>query len=222
MRGGPGNYRSKRPPNGENICLLQSAGVDNPNLQFSSLSDFAGEVDADAAGFAYTAAQRDAGLTGLVTNQVTNGENGTIQGVELGYQQHFDNLPGMWSGLGVSANYTYADSEQPNGNMLLDISQHTVNAQIYWEYDDFQVRLAYNFRDKFLDTEDETRVRNVGGLALNNSTNDEDDPEFDATSGNNYRDDRGQFDFSASWDINDNITLVTNVTNFNRVNPHGI
>ena len=31
--------------------------------------------------------------------------------------------------------------------------------------------------------------------------------------GNNYRDDRGQLDFSASWDINENFTLVGNATN---------
>ncbi len=194
----------------ENICLLETAGVTNPNLVFSTLDDFGGS---DQAGFDYTAAQRDAGLTGVNTNRVTNGEDGTVEGVEIGYQHHFSNLPGAWSGLGVSANYTYADSEQPNGNMLLNISENTFNAQVYWEYTGFQVRLAYNWRDQYLNTEEETRIANVGARALNSSTNDEDSPDYDPTAGNNYEDDRGQFDLSASWDITDNVTLVGNIVN---------
>lgn len=122
-------------------------------------------------------------------------------------------MPDAWSGLGVAANYTYADSEQPNLNPLLQISKNTYNAQVFWEYEAFQVRLAYNFRDRFLDTEEETRVANVGARALNDSTNDETADSYDATAGNNYRDDRGQFDFSASWEINDNVTVVSNISN---------
>ncbi|BFM08502.1 TonB-dependent receptor [Halioxenophilus aromaticivorans] len=197
----------------EGICLLENAGETNSDLVYSTLGDFAGAANADAAGFNYTAAQRDAGLTGIVTNRVTNGENGTVEGLEFGYQQHFDFLPGIFSGLGMSFNYTYSKSEQPNGNMLLDISENTYNLQVYWEYSDFQVRLAYNFRDQFLDTEEETRIQTIGGLALNSATNDESSELYDATAGNNYRDDRGQLDFSASWDATENLTVVANATN---------
>ena len=197
----------------ENICLLNSAGVNNPNLEFSTLEDFAGAPDPDAAGFAFTEAQRDAGLTGIRTNRQVNGENGTIEGFEIGYQQHFDFLPGAWSGFGMNANYTYADSEQPNGNALLDISKNTYNLQVYWENDVFQARLAYNYRDEFLSTEEETRVANVGALALNSATNDETSASYDPTAGNNYRDARGQLDFAASWAVTDNITVVSNITN---------
>lgn len=197
----------------ENVCLLSTSGVDNPNLQFSTLADFAGSADPDAAGFAFTVAQRDAGLTGIRTSRVTNGENGEVQGFELGYQQQFTFLPGLWSGFGVNANYTYADSEQPNGNPLLNISENTLNAQVYWENKTFQARLAYNYRDDFLFTEEETRVANVGALALNSSTNDATSASFDPTAGNNYRDARGQLDASASWNINDRFTLVGSITN---------
>lgn len=192
-----------------NICHLNSVGVDNPELVFLAESDFPNATDKDTAGFMATAAARDAGLTGIVNSQRTNGDNGTVEGFEISIQQSLDFLPG----LGFSANYTYADSEQPNGNTLLDLSKNTINAQIYWENEEFQVRLAYNYRDRFLDTEDETRVRNVGARALNNSTNDEAAEDFDATAGNNYREDRGQVDFSASWDINEHFTVVTNITN---------
>jgi TonB-dependent receptor len=39
-----------------------------------------------------------------------NGATGRVSGFEIGYQQYFDKLPGLLSGLGVSANYTYLDS----------------------------------------------------------------------------------------------------------------
>jgi len=40
-----------------------------------------------------------------------NAKEGEIMGVELGYQQQFDFLPGLWSGLGIAANVTLVDLE---------------------------------------------------------------------------------------------------------------
>ena len=187
-----------------NVCLLDTAGVSQSDVNYVT-----GDQD-----LAYVEAQRDAGLTGIVIDTDVNGGSGEVAGIELAYQQQFSFLPGMWSGLGISTNYTYADSEQPDGNPLLDISNHTFNGQIYWENAGFQIRLAYNWRDKYLDTQDEKRVRPVGALAtgIYNRTN-PDEAYFDPTLGNNYRDARGQFDFSASYDVNDNITLVANAVN---------
>ncbi|MRV72648.1 TonB-dependent receptor [Duganella sp. FT92W] len=45
----------------------------------------------------------------LITAPV-NGAKGRATGVEIGYQQYFDRLPGWLSGFGVSGNYTYIDS----------------------------------------------------------------------------------------------------------------
>lgn len=172
------------------VCTLDTAGVDNPNMVFHSNPD-------DAAGMAHVEGLRDAGLTGIDTTKDTNGESGKVQGFEVGYQQHFDFLPDAWSGLGLSANYTYADSEQPADEgeeirPLLEISKHTYNLQGFWEYNDYAVRLAYNYRSKYLATENEKRVLNFS---------------------DNYRAGRGQLDFSASWDINENFTVVANATN---------
>ena len=187
-----------------NVCLLDTAGVDQANVNYAT-------SDQDLA---YVEGQRDAGLTGIVINTDVNGGSGKIVGIELAYQQQFSSLPGAWSGLGVSTNYTYADSEQPDGNPLLDISNNTVNAQVYWEYEGWQVRLAYNWRDKYLDTQDEKRVRPVGALATGIYNRTDPSAEFyDPTLGNNYRDARGQFDFSASYDVNENLTLVANAVN---------
>ncbi|MBU2886222.1 TonB-dependent receptor [Gilvimarinus agarilyticus] len=187
-----------------NVCLLDSAGVSQSDVNYVT-----GSQD-----LAYVEAQRDAGLTGIVINTDVNGGSGEVVGLELAYQQQFDFLPGPWSGLGAGVNYTYADSEQPNGNPLLNISNNTFNAQVYWEYEGFQTRLAYNWRDEYLYSQDEKRVRPVGELVtgIYNRTNPDDD-YFDPTLGNNYRDARGQLDWSASYDINDNVTVVANVVN---------
>jgi TonB-dependent receptor len=45
----------------------------------------------------------------LITAPV-NGAKGRATGLEIGYQQYFDKLPGWLSGFGVSGNYTYIDS----------------------------------------------------------------------------------------------------------------
>jgi len=45
----------------------------------------------------------------LVTGPV-NGAKGSARGIELGYQQYFNKLPGWLSGFGIQANYTYVDS----------------------------------------------------------------------------------------------------------------
>ncbi len=209
----PETIASQNTTEWENVCLLNSANTTNPNLEFATLEQFAGQADPQAAGLAFVEGQRLAGLTGIRTSKDTNGEKGEVQGFELGYQQQFDFLPGPLAGFGVNANYTYADSEQPNGNQLLNISKNTLNAQLYWENDTFQARLAYNYRDAYLDTEEEKRVENIGALALNSATNDETSASFDPTAGNNYRDDRGQLDFSASWDVNDYVTIATSITN---------
>ncbi|MCS0584343.1 TonB-dependent receptor [Massilia pinisoli] len=55
-----------------------------------------------------------------VTSPV-NGATGRASGAEIGYSQYFDKLPGLWSGFGVSANYTYIDSRQDLGKPLAQV-----------------------------------------------------------------------------------------------------
>ena len=148
------------------------------------------------------------GRNGILTTTVTNGSSGKVQGFELGYQQSFDFLSGPWSGLGINANYTYADSEDPDGTPLADISENSYNAQIFWEYGDFGVRLAYTYRDRFLDENAQKRVERVGALVANR------DPDIDdPTEGNDYRDDLSQLDFSVNWDITDRFSMHAFVYN---------
>ncbi|WP_280154792.1 TonB-dependent receptor [Piscinibacter sp. XHJ-5] len=84
-----------------------------------------------------------------------NSDAADIKGVELGYQQFYDGLPGWLRGFGVQANYTYIDSEAPNNALgivlpLQNLSRHSVNLVGIYERGQVSARLAYNWRDKFL------------------------------------------------------------------------
>ena len=94
---------------------------------------------------------------------------GKVKGFELAYQQVYDFLPGFLAGLGMSASYTFIDSEGlPNsrlntgvptnnpptgiaGNLPLEqLSRHNVNVSVFYERGPISLRAAYNWRSKFL------------------------------------------------------------------------
>lgn len=107
-----------------------------------------------------------------------NGQEGTLSGFELTYQQTYDDLPGLWSGLGSQFTYTYVDggdfsnpglagfgqASVANGSgelnvtaisdnlPLAGISENTVNATVFYEQGPVALRAAYNWRDEFLIT----------------------------------------------------------------------
>lgn len=97
--------------------------------------------------------------------QPANSLGGTLKGFEIGYQQTYDFLPSPLDGLGFSGNYTYVDggdfvNADLNANQgifaslqpLAGISEHTVNATIFYEKGPFSARAAYNWRSEFLIT----------------------------------------------------------------------
>jgi TonB-dependent receptor len=93
-------------------------------------------------------------------------KTGKIRGFELAYQQAYDFLPGILSGFGLAANYTYIKSKGLQnaqlfvgsrapigtaGNLPLEqLSKHNVNIQPFYEKGPVEVRLAYTWRSKFL------------------------------------------------------------------------
>lgn len=103
-----------------------------------------------------------------------NGGDGTLQGVELAYQQFYDMLPAPWDGLGLQMNYTYIDaSGVPNGGdgsadgfagtptdtgarvsfdsvPLQGQSKDTFNIVGMYDKNDWSLRLAYNWRSQYL------------------------------------------------------------------------
>lgn len=84
-----------------------------------------------------------------------NANRADIRGLEVGYQQFYDFLPGWLRGLGLQANYTFIDSATFDAALarktaLQNISRHSVNIVGLYERGPFGARLAWNWRDKFL------------------------------------------------------------------------
>ncbi|NNC48210.1 MAG: TonB-dependent receptor [Sphingomonas sp.] len=82
-----------------------------------------------------------------------------LRGVEVAYQQQYDFLPGPLSGLGSQLTYTYVDSNDfsSSGDVFGDlpqpgVSEHTVNAVLFYEYGGISARAAYNWRSEYLQT----------------------------------------------------------------------
>lgn len=107
--------------------------------------------------------------SGVTTDVAVNGpvnlDTGKIKGFELAYQQTYDFLPSVFSGLGSQLVYTYVDSKSLGNSTLgaeqspfadelplAGVSKHTVNAVAFYEKGPFAARLAYNWRSKFLQT----------------------------------------------------------------------
>ncbi|OIQ87744.1 vitamin B12 transporter BtuB [mine drainage metagenome] len=90
------------------------------------------------------------GITYDVTRPYNTGTS-VIRGAEVGYQQFYDFLPGWLSGLGLQANYTYVDSDVQGSSLpLAGLSQNSYNIIGMYEKGPISVRVAYNWRDKYL------------------------------------------------------------------------
>jgi len=98
-------------------------------------------------------------------NGPVNANGGTLKGVEIGYQQTYDFLPSPLDGLGFAGTYTYIDGGQfsnsdlagntslfASSQPLAGISEHTVNATVFYEKGPLSMRAAYNWRSDFLIT----------------------------------------------------------------------
>lgn len=98
----------------------------------------------------------DGSNQGLISRGI-NGDGGSVNGVEFSYQQAYDMLPAPFDGLGSLATYSYINSDTPfvdlSGNTLPQpgLSENNVNLIGYWEKGPFGLRLAYNWRDEYLD-----------------------------------------------------------------------
>ena len=120
----------------------------------------------------------------FLDTRTRNGETGSISGLELAGQKAFDN------GFGVTANYTYVTSEidrlPGSGNEDLDyngLSPHSFNASGFYEKGPISARISYNYRDEFL----------VAAFS------DQGEPR--------QREQYGQVDLAASYDINENFQV---------------
>ncbi|WP_017446896.1 TonB-dependent receptor [Gayadomonas joobiniege] len=130
---------------------------------------------------------------------ITNGEGATIGGIELSYTQNYDFLPGLLSGLGLSVNYTYQESESDaeqvgnSGRTLKPLPQpftpeHSSNTALFWEKDGLELRLAHRYNSLQL-----VDRGLIGGASWMEPTN--------------------RLDFSSTYKLNKTLTLTFHATN---------
>lgn len=130
---------------------------------------------------------------------VKNSKGANIKGLEFGYTQNYDFLPGVLSGLGASINYTYQSSESDpeeigtSGVFLKPLPQpytpeHSANTTVYWEKDGIQLRLANRYNSEQL-----VDRGLVGGATWQEATN--------------------RLDFSSSYQLTKNLSLTFHALN---------
>lgn len=133
-----------------------------------------------------------------------------ITGYEIAYQQTFDMLPGLWSGLGVQANYTRLNTKEDTGASidttifgafvdlpLEGLSPENYNIIGFYENDMFSTRLAYNFRSAYM-----LNARDVIGKR----------PV--------YNTDRGILDYSFTYYLTDQINVGFDINNLTNETTH--
>lgn len=125
---------------------------------------------------------------GWTVQEKSNGKAAEIEGIEFQYQQDFGN------GFGSLINYTYTDAQADEetftdaNSVLSDSSRHSYNVTGYYETEQFQVRISYNWRSEYM-------LRESGSY------------------GNRLHDDFGSLDMSAVYHLTDNIDLKIDANN---------
>ncbi len=131
------------------------------------------------------------GIAEFTVTYPTNGEEAIVDGLEMAVQHTFGD-----SGFGVIVNATMVDSDAPL--KAGDITQKfavtgisdSANLVGFYEQGPYQLRIAYNWRDKFLQSM--TQINGAGVIHVRAY---------------------GQWDMSGSYAINDNVSVLFEATN---------
>ncbi|MCA0894622.1 TonB-dependent receptor [Microbulbifer agarilyticus] len=99
---------------------------------------------------------------GLVEGQYQTTRNndmgGYIRGLELAYTDTFDQLPGIFAGLGMTSSYSYTESETAvdgGGNFpdqvlpLPGLSKNVWSTSVFWDIGNFSTNMNVRYRDEF-------------------------------------------------------------------------
>lgn len=100
----------------------------------------------------------DGSFLNIYQTYLNNDKGGYIRGIELAGTKTFDNLPGIWSGLGATASYSLTKSETKVGGgafygedlPLPGLSENVWSATIFFDYDRFASHVNIRYRDEFV------------------------------------------------------------------------
>ncbi len=138
-----------------------------------------------------------------------NAASAKLTGFEGSYQQFYTQLPGWMSGLGLQANFTYTKGgliglDGKETDTLVGMSKFSYNLVGLYEYGAVSARIAYSWRDKFVDTYDYRALT----------------PSFDLIVAPIKT-----LDASVSYKVNNNLTVTldgVNLTNTTYHDYHGV
>ena len=100
----------------------------------------------------------DGQVAGAFETYVNNENGGYIRGVEVAGTKTFDTLPGAFSGLGMTASYSYTESEMEvsGGNFygenqpIPGLSENVWSATVFYDYEGFSAHVNTRYRDDFI------------------------------------------------------------------------
>ena len=173
---------------------FQSVGIISGGLFYKDINDFIyvfqSELTSDAFG---------PGTTGFEVFEPLNGDSATIFGAEFAFQRQLDFLPGFLKNLSLYLNYTYLTSSadgirNEDGDERTDLdlpntAPNMFNGSLGYADSKFSARLSLNFSDSYIDE--------IGGNAFEDR----------------YYDTQLFLDFNASYAINDNLRIYTDLNN---------
>jgi TonB-dependent receptor len=138
----------------------------------------------------------DFSFLGRTYDEITisqNGDDATLLGLELNYQQALNFLPSPFDGLLVNLNYTYVDGDASVGGRDITLpkqSQNLAGFTLGYDKYGFDARLALKYRGKYLD-----EIVEEG---------------FDR-----YTDSSTRLDFTVKYRASENLTVYAELSNLN-------
>lgn len=136
-------------------------------------------------------------------SRLENTDGGPLKGFELNAQVQLDMLPGFWSNFGVLGNYTRVESEieyiltsvggvvtSSTTADLVGLSKNSASGTLFYDDGRFSIRGTGTYRDKY--------IRGIPASAGSDLQGNSDTFYVDA---------------AASWNFNDNLTLILEAQN---------
>ncbi len=173
---------------------FESVGVVSGGIFYKDIQDFIFLDVTDVEGGEFAGFRRFSPV---------NGDQATLLGAEINFSRKLDFLPGLLSGLGVYANYTYVQSDSSFSFINEDTGEtetrddvdfagqadHVWNAALSFDKGKFSSRVSLNYN---------------GSALFAPST----DPNLDR-----FIDERYQLDANASYKLNDHLTIFAEFVN---------
>lgn len=173
---------------------FESVGIISGGVFYKRINDFIYTYITEAGDDSF-----GTGTTGYDVFQPLNGDSASIFGAEVSFQRQLDFLPGFARNFSIYLNYTYLSSSadgirNEDGDERTDLdlpntAPNMFNGSLGYADKRFSARLSANFSDSYIDE--------IGGNAFEDR----------------YYDTQFFLDFNASYAINKNLRLYTDVNN---------